>query len=280
MGRANSAWIYEMKSVPTKVVYTAVFGDYDYVQCVDPNWDCDFICFTDNPQIVSPGWRVVMAKLDGVSPAEMSRRFKMLPHKYLANYECSLYVDGNIKLLTDPIPLFEKYLGMGAIAIPKHQDRDCAYAEARLCIKAKRVNREIVIQQMSRYAEEGFPEKFGMTENGVLFRRHHDKNVVALMEAWWLEYCSGGKRDQLSLPYLIWRHKIGVAEVIEGPRRSNKHFEIGFHVTDKSRSFISRMARKVNGKKHLRFDYFIISKIISFAVEVRDKLSDRRVHKK
>lgn len=269
-----------MKSPLTKVVYTAVFGDYDHVPAVNPEWDCDFICFTDNPRFVSPGWRVVMTQLNGDSPAQANRRYKMLPHKYLASYERSLYVDGNIKLLADPSPLFEKYIGKGVIAIPKHQDRSCAYAEARLCIKGKRVKTEIAVQQMSRYEEEGFPENFGMTENGILFRRHHDKNVMALMEAWWVEYCSGGKRDQLSLPYLIWKHKINVAEVIEGPRISTRFFEISLHATDKSKSFLSRLARQVNEKKHLKFYYFVISKIISLAVAARDKLNSRKVYNK
>jgi len=261
-----------MRSAPSKVVYTAVFGNYDHVPAVNPEWDCDFVCFTDNPELVSPGWQVVMVQLNGESPAQANRRYKMLPHKYLASYKCSLYVDGNIKIVADPSPLFEKYLGKGVIAIPKHQDRNCAYAEARLCIKGGRVNKEITEQQMARYSADGFPEKFGMTENGIIFRRHHDKNVVAMMESWWEEYCNGGRRDQLSLPYLIWKHKIDVLELTEGPRISTKFFVIDLHAIDKSKSFIRRLARHANGKKHLTFYYLIISKIISLVVALRDKL--------
>ncbi len=266
-----------MKSVQTRVVYTAVFGDYDHVPEVNPEWKCDFICFTDNPELVSPGWQVLRVELNGESPAQANRRYKMLPHKYLVSYECSLYIDGNTKIVGDPGPLFEKYLANGVIAIPKHQDRNCAYAEAKLCIKGGLVNKEITEQQMSRYAEEGFPEKFGMTENGILFRRHHDSKVMAVMDAWWAEYCSGGRRDQLSLPYLLWKHQIDVLEVVEGPRISTRFFELDLHATDKSKSFFRRLAKQANGKKKLNLYYFIIFNIVSLAVEIRDNLKNCKI---
>jgi len=272
MGRVEFAGVYKMKSAPTKVVYTAVFGNYDHVPAVNPKWDCDFVCFTDNPELVSHGWQVVMVQLNGEPPAQANRRYKMLPHKYFPKYEWSLYVDGHIKIVADPSSLFQKYLNNGVIAIPKHQDRNCAYAEARLCIKVGFVSKEITEQQMARYTADGFPEKFGMTENGIIFRRHHDENVIAMMDSWWEEYCNGGRRDQLSLPYLIWKHKIDVLEVIEGPRISSKFFEMNLHAIDRSKSFITRLARQAKAKKHLNYYYLIISSIVSLALVLRDKL--------
>jgi len=260
-----------MKSASNKVVYTAVFGSYDHVPAVNPEWGCDFVCFTDNPEPVSTGWQVVVVQLNGEPPAQANRRYKMLPHKYFPNYERSLYVDGNVKIVADPSPLFCKYLDNSLIAIPKHQDRNCAYEEARLCIEGGRVNKEITEQQISGYAADGFPEKFGMTENGIIFRRHHDKNVITMMDSWWKEYCNGGRRDQLSLPYLIWKHKINVLEIVEGPRISSKFFEIDLHAIDKSKSFFKRLARQANGKKHLTYYYLFISKVVSQAVALRDK---------
>ncbi|CAK0772884.1 conserved hypothetical protein [Gammaproteobacteria bacterium] len=260
-----------MKLKPKRVVYTAVFGNYDQVPPVNPKWDCDFICFTDNPENVSSGWQVVMVKLNGEQPAQANRRYKMLPHKYLLNYECSLYVDGNIRIVSDPSPLFRKYLDSGVIAMPKHQDRKCVYEEARVCIEGGRVDKKITEQQMSRYLANGFPEKYGMTENGIIFRRHHDINLIAMMTSWWEEYCNGGRRDQLSLSYLIWKYQIDVLEVIEGVRINKKFFEIDLHVNDKSKSFIIRLARKANQNKHLNYYYFIISKIVSLAIIIRNK---------
>ncbi|MEI7590456.1 MAG: glycosyltransferase domain-containing protein, partial [Deltaproteobacteria bacterium] len=188
----------KMESTSTKVVYTAVFGNYDLVPEVNPKWNCDFVCFTDNPEIVSHGWQVVKVKLNGEHPAQMNRRYKMLPHKYLPHHELSLYVDGNIRIVTDPCPLFEKYLNNGVIAIAKHPSRNCVYAEAQECIDRELVNKVMVEQQMVRYATQGFPEKYGLTANGIILRKHFDENVIALMDSWWREYSNGEKRDQLS----------------------------------------------------------------------------------
>jgi hypothetical protein len=262
-----------MNRTQTKVVYTAVFGNYDNVPPVNPEWDCDFVCFTDNPSIVSHGWQIVMVKLDGEPPAEANRRKKMLPHKFFPNYERSLYLDGNIKILADPSPLFEKYLENGIIAIPKHPERNCAYAEARECIKLSLANKEVTEQQMTRYEADGFPEKIGLTANGIIFRRHHDENVIDIMESWWEEYCAGGKRDQLSLPYLIWKHKVEVLEVIEGAHISTKYFKIGLHTIDKSKSFIIRLFMQANRKKSLTYYhliyFLIISKVFYLAVALK-----------
>lgn len=272
MGGIELAGLCKVKSIQKRVVYTAVFGDYDRVMEVNPNWDCDFVCFTDNPNLVSFGWQVIMVELSSESPAHANRRYKMLPHKYLQNYEFSLYVDGNIKIVSDPVLLFQKYLYNGVIAIPKHQDRNCAYKEAHICIEGGLVNKEITEKQIEKYASEGFPKLFGMTENGIIFRKHYDQNVIALMESWWDEYCIGGKRDQLSLPYLIWKNKIDVLEVVEGLRISTKYFTIEPHEIDKSKSYVSRLARKANAKKHLSYYYLSISKIVSILIFIRNKL--------
>lgn len=255
-----------------KVVYTAVFGRYDNVSPVNPEWECTFICFTDSHELLSDGWIIVVVDTNGESPAQANRRYKMLPHKYFPDFDYSLYVDGNIRIVADPTPLFEKYMGDGLIAIPKHQDRNCAYVEAVVCIESGRVDKEITERQMLRYAKDGFPEKFGVTENGLMLRRHHDKNVIILMESWWNEYCGGARRDQLSLPYLIWRNNINIFEISEGPRISSKYFKLNLHTIDLSKSYLGRLARDANGKAHLNWYYLIISTIVSLLVSIRDKL--------
>lgn len=260
-----------MKNPREYVVYTAVFGNYDTVAAVDPTWDCDFICFTDNPSLVSMGWDIVHVSQSNEAPALANRRFKILAHRYLEGYKKSLYVDGNFKIIANPSPLFPKYLNTGLIAIPVHQERKCIYMESKLCIKEGRVDKADTEKQISKYAADGFPENFGLWENGLIFRRHHDPSIVALMESWWLEYCEGGRRDQLALPYLIWKTKINVVDVVEGPRVSSEFFQIELHNNDKSKSLLRRFVRKVSSKKRLSWHWLIISKAISLLVTLREK---------
>jgi len=258
-----------MKSEYEYVVYTAVFGAYDEVPSVNPQWNCDFYCFTDNRNFLSSGWKVILVESLDEGTAQTNRRYKMLPHKFLPNHKASLYVDGNVEIVTDPSPLFKKYLRDAHIAIPKHQDRHCAYEEADLCIHEGRVNEQETIQQMDRYRQEGFPANYGLTENGIIFRRHHESAVVNLMEAWWQEYLSGGKRDQISLPYLLWKNNTFISEVTEGPRISNSFFKIGLHNSAKKKPFFRRAAILINSRKRLSSFYFFLSLLVSFVLAAK-----------
>lgn len=212
-----------------RVVYTAVFGGYDEVAPVDPTCDCDFICITDSPSQVAPGWTVVVVDRAGEPPAMANRRYKMLAHRYFAGYDQSLYVDGRVEVRRCPRVLFDRYLGRFAIAIPMHADRDCAFDEAQYCVRDGLLDAAATERQLAEYAALGFPRNFGLTENNVVLRRHNDPDVVALMEQWWNEYSSKVRRDQISLPFLLWRHGIDVGEIEEGPRRTGRYFRLKPH---------------------------------------------------
>jgi hypothetical protein len=251
-----------MKSTPTKVVYTAVFGNYDHVPAVNSEWDCDFVCFTDNPELASQGWQMVLVKLNGELPAHMNRRYKMLPHIYLSNYERSLYVDGNIKIRVDPSPLFHKYLDSDVIAIPKHQDRNCAYAEAHACIEVGLVNKEITEQQMARYMAQGFPKGYGLTANGTILRKHLDAKVMGLMDLWWKEYCLGSKRDQLSLQYSIWKKNINIISMDEEAQKNGKYFSIEIHKGLRRKSLAGRLVDYISCNRYRNIFFKMAHKII------------------
>ena len=241
-----------------RVVYTAVFGNYDKVSAINPNYNCDFICFTDNPECVSFGWKVVLVELNGEMPAQANRRYKMLPHIYLRNYQFSLYIDGNITLMADPTPLFHKYLDITVMAIPAHPFRNCAYLEANECVEKGIVNKDEVEKQMSRYAEQGFPENYGLTANGIILRNHLNNEVILLMNYWWEEYSRGCKRDQLSLAYLLWRNNFSIVPINESIWNTDTYFEISSHVP----SIRSSLARFFINYTVTNFNRSFLNKIL------------------
>lgn len=91
-----------------RVVYTAIFGGYDRLAPVSNYPGCDFVCFTDDATLSVDGWRIihVAASDTGLTTAALNRIYKMLPHRFLADYNQSLYVDGNIRVVADPSFLF------------------------------------------------------------------------------------------------------------------------------------------------------------------------------
>lgn len=232
-----------------RVVYTAVFGGYDNLSPVEPCGECDFICFTDSPSTGASGWEVRLIDHSGEPPALLNRKFKMLPHQILPQYSQSLYVDGHVVIRRCPLPLFDKYLSRGLVAIPIHQDRNCAYDEAKYCVEDGIASAALVQQQMSGYEAEGFPRRFGLTENGIILRRHNEPQVIRLMEAWWQEYIDKSRRDQLSLAYLCWKQHIAISPLEEGPRRSATFFTLRPHKWHAT-SLVRRVAWHLRAFKH------------------------------
>lgn len=189
------------------VIYTALFGDYDKIVDPDQLWEeFDFICFTDQKGLRSPIWQFVNVASEGESSVLLNRKYKMLPHLFLSQYEVSLYLDVNIKPLKNPREFIERELLEKDFLLPRHSVRECVYEEAKECIIFKKSGLEETISQISRYKKDGFPRKFGLSENGILFRRHNLPLIKSLMEQWWIEFGQGSKRDQLSLPYIFWKN--------------------------------------------------------------------------
>ncbi|MEP1087382.1 MAG: glycosyltransferase domain-containing protein [Reichenbachiella sp.] len=212
------------------VVYTALFGDYDQLRDPKGEFDfVDFVCFTDQKCIVSNVWDIRLVSKDELSSIELNRMYKFLPHLFLKEYEISLYIDSNILIKKEASELFQQLIDSEyKFALPKHFARNCIYQEAKIIIQSKKGNVDIVNSQMRGYRDEGFPEEFGLTENGLLFRRHNDPQVIECMELWWNEFFHKSKRDQLSLMYVLWKSNLDYITGLFSLRRS-PYFSIEVH---------------------------------------------------
>jgi hypothetical protein len=191
------------------VIYTALFGDYDdLARPVEKFEGFDFVCFTDQTSLQSDLWEIKIIECTERSPVLMNRRIKMMPHQYLPDYEVSIYIDSNLKLLKDLSGIVEKNLSERNFLVPRHLSRDCLYEEARECVIFQKSDYSATIKQLNDYRTVGFPTHFGLSENGILIRKHHDIEIKSLMEQWWEEFQNGSGRDQLSLPFVFWKNEL------------------------------------------------------------------------
>jgi hypothetical protein len=78
------------------------------------------------------------------------------------------------------------------------------YDEAEAVVLHRRERAANVAPQVARYRAEGLPEGLGLFENAFLVREHTPA-AEALNELWWTEFSTGCARDQVSLPYALWR---------------------------------------------------------------------------
>jgi hypothetical protein len=89
----------------------------------------------------------------------------------------------------------------------KHNVRNCIYDESSVVIENKLDYADVVKSQMSKYREEGYPEKYGLFDSGFMIRKNNEFTSY-FNQTWWEEVRDYSGRDQLSQVYAAW--KVGI----------------------------------------------------------------------
>ena len=195
-----------MSDVPRVAVFTAITGGRDVLQEEQCFEGADFLAFVDKPSQKS-GWTQIKACTDFDSPRQNAKVHKILAHRYLADYDYSLWLDGSLRLLCPVRELIKRYLADADLAVFKHHCRDCLYDEAEVCRVMKLDDEETILAQVARYEAAGYPKNNGLIEAGVLLRRH-TPGIERFNNLWWREICGGSIRDQISANYVL--HSLGI----------------------------------------------------------------------
>ena len=226
------------------IIYTVITGNYDTIkQPLVVEDGVEYVLFTNNPNIHNAGvWRVVQipseqwqGRTERGNNILLSRKVKMLPHKYLPEgTEWSLYIDADM-LIIEPLTKLLNDLHEDALFAACRHSYCKSVSEEINDLKAKgMVDATQVQQQWQRYVEWGFNDNMGIYENGLLIRRHNDARVTQLMELWWDEYQNGCLRDQVSLMPCIYRTGfMPYFQFIEMDIRNNNFVEVMKHKVDK-----------------------------------------------
>jgi len=194
-------------------VYTAIFGPY-------PIRRTDITCFTSDQLFVKP---VLDAK-----------RFKVLPHLYFPWHEYTVWVDGNIRLKRTPEAIVETYLGDDDFGLFAHPYRKTVWQEFEALRTQPRFADPFLQKQLAEqaafYREAGLPADAQLYECNFMVRRNVER-VSRIMDAWWSEICRWQWRDQVSLPYVLWKHGIDVRvrKTRDANIRSHKDFAYTKH---------------------------------------------------
>lgn len=191
------------------VIYTCITGGYDVLmEPEEISSGFDYVCYTDNTALTSDTWqiRAIPDKLSGLSNKEKNRYIKINAHELLQEYDLSIYVDGNVKLKKDISAFVNSKCLDGNVFLYKHHIRDCIYDEMNAVVECWMARREEVDKIKETFLAEGFPEKFGLSENTVMIRHHNDKGCKKIMEEWWEGYKNIIQRDQVVLFYVLWKN--------------------------------------------------------------------------
>lgn len=217
--------IYNIPDMAKIAVYTCIVGNYDTVRkprYINPN--IDYILFSDQDSADGLGWKNLDLRnysfYEKYDSKTINRMIKILCHRFLKEYDYSLYIDGNIEIVGDLMPLICN-MGDAVIGLHTHSERDCVFSEGKGVSVAGKAEPANVEKQLREYKLEGFPRHFGLFQNSIIIRNH--LNCKLLMEAWWNEYLKQCTRDQLSLPYVIWKSGMMKDEIKVLGRDSEKN---------------------------------------------------------
>jgi len=186
--------LYMKKEV---TVYTALVGGIDALNEGQKATGAHLIAYSNHQ---SKTWNVQPPCTLFTDDRRNSRIQKIMPHKYM-DTEYSIYLDANIELMVPPQTLIDEFLTKTGkdIAVFKHAGRDDVYQERDACIALGKEKPEILFEQTMAYAKQGVENHSGLSECGVIVRKHTPR-INELNEKWWADYCRYGVRDQMSFP--------------------------------------------------------------------------------
>jgi hypothetical protein len=227
-----------------KVIYTALFNNYDKLDFLKKNFSgFSQILFT-NLDIKSSIWKIIKVK-STKNPELLNRKYKILAHKFLKKFDESLYFDANIILLKNPKKLFHRNLKSFNISLMRHFSRKCLYEEALVLIRSGRFSNLLILKQIFSYILSGMPKNYCLFENSILFRKHNNRDLIRLMDEWWFETQKYSHRDQLSLPYVIWKKNYSFY-LSKNFKRNSNFFTYDEHSIKHNNNFFKKIKNFIN----------------------------------
>lgn len=192
----------------TRAVYTALFGDYETLNDQqDTAPGIDFLCFTDNPELRSERWRIVVVKpAFPLDPHRSQRRLKILGDRELRSYDQTLYIDNAVSLHGDVNQLFDLLLADADMGMLRHSFRTTLVDEFAAVWREGLDDHHRLMEQWDHYAAN-YPEVLeGPTLWGGMIARQTDASVDDLCTTWYEHVLRYSRRDQLSAPVAVALH--------------------------------------------------------------------------
>ena len=233
---------YDFEVIPKVAVYTCVAGGYDELwEPLYKSQYCDFYAITDSKINKQSVWNWIdyheyqdMVDVDvNPNPIYINRWFKMHPHKVFAQYDYSVYIDGNVQVVADIMPLVLRMIQENKFfGIHKHYVRKYLKTEAKAILKYKKnIDGDLLKKQINEYKKCGYDDDIPLLEATIMIRKHNESKCIAIMEDWWREFLKYIPRDQISLPYVLWKNGLSLdnLSILGGNEYMNPRFAIKRH---------------------------------------------------
>ena len=216
---------------------SAIYGGYDAPNPLLENHGFDeAIIISDNPRTQANGWTTRVEPRGNLSPRLASKFPKFQPFDYV-DADIAVWIDGAGRIKS---PEYRQFcvdsLGDNDVMAwahpernppPERAARNCLYDEALFCQDWLKYRDYPIPAQTAYYREQGMPENFGLWACGSLVWR----NTTGAREfgrLWLLENIRWSIQDQVSFPYLVWKHQPKLIE-FPVPQYGNDYIQWNFH---------------------------------------------------
>ncbi|KAJ3672376.1 hypothetical protein LUZ60_007097 [Juncus effusus] len=163
-------------------------------------------------------WRIVLLKnLPFDEPRRNGKVPKILTHRLFPQARYSIWIDGKMELIVDPLLILERYLwrGKNTFAVAQHKHHRSIYEEGDAIKRRKRYARPLIDLHMKIYYYEGMrpwsPSKGTLSDvpEGAVIIREHTLLTNLFSCLWFNEVNLFTPRDQLSFGYVV--HRLGTS---------------------------------------------------------------------
>jgi hypothetical protein len=218
-------------------VCTVLIGDYDFLLPIhkeEYNKDWKFICYTDKDRSIK-GWdfRSLPDNVLDLSVFLKTRYVKLFCQSIIDLPGIYIYIDANISLNRGFGVLYDQFLkSEKSLGLFKHPDRVNIFDEFNYALKVNKLITHSVAarKQIEKYSlDTEFSSVDMLFENNIIFRKHDSEKINNLMNSWWLELKNWPTRDQLSLPYVLFKSGVKYFPLNINIRKPNDYVFIHGH---------------------------------------------------
>ncbi len=133
--------------------------------------------------------------------------YKVLPFLFAPGYDFYFWVDVSHDVVEDPFKICETYMRDNMFGFFRHTSRNCIYKEANELLRLNYDHCDNITRQVEFYKSQKYPENNGLFELSTFITKNC-KEVNETCLTWWEQICRYASRDQISLPFSLWKHNV------------------------------------------------------------------------
>jgi hypothetical protein len=198
-------------------LYSCLFGGYERLNELEPEalGSSDAILFTDDPNLTSRTWRIVVVQPAWPGDSVRSQRqIKILGHEALAGYDTLVYIDNTVKLRVPVESFVEQWLKDSTLAMLIHGPPATTISDAFDVVTELKLDDPNRFDEQREHYAAHYPDvlKAKPLWSGFFARRNND-DYRAFARIWYDHVLRYSRRDQMSIHVALEVSGISIREI-------------------------------------------------------------------